>query len=249
MKVIFNEVFYRPLFNALVFLYNTVSFSDLGVAIILLTVLVRFILLPLFYKGAKDQAIIQKLAPKIKEIQENHKGDLGKQGQETMRLYREHKVSPFSSFLLLLAQFPVLIALYTLFSRGITPETLANLYSFISGPDGVNGVFLGLVDLKKTSYFIAVLAAAAQYWQGKMSVIKTNGAKELSPAERMSKNMIFIAPLLTLFIISAMPAAVGLYWLTSSVFSIIQQVAINKRLAEADEKKLVEIDKKLHGKS
>ena len=249
MIYIFNEFFYRPLFNALIFLYNSVSFGDLGVAIVVLTILIRIILLPLFYKSAKDQAIMQRLMPKIKEIQENHKGDREKQSKAMMGIYREHKVNPFSGFFMLLIQLPILIALYQVFLKEITAESLNNvLYSFIFKPEIINYQFLGLVDLSQRSLIIVVLASLAQYFQGKLSLVKNNKpAKDLSPAEAMGRQMVFIAPALTfVFLYSfGLPSAVGLYWLTTSVFSVIQQIAINKRLQVGDEK-LIEIDKELH---
>ncbi len=89
MYGLFHEFLYRPLFNALFFLYQNFSFHDLGIAIILLTILIRVVLFPLFYKGAKDQAIMQRLAPKIKEIQRNHKHNKEKQAQAMLELYRK----------------------------------------------------------------------------------------------------------------------------------------------------------------
>lgn len=239
LSYIFNEFFYRPLFNILIFLYNSVSFGDLGVAIILLTILIRMILLPLFYKSARDQMIMRRLAPKIKEIQENHKDDKGKQSKAIMDIYREHKVNPFSGFLMILIQLPVLIALYRVFLKEITAESLNNgLYSFIFKPEIINHQFLGLVDLSKRNLIIVILASLAQYFQGKLSLPKNDKpTKDLSSVEAVGRQMIFVAPALTfVFLYSfGLPSAVGLYWLTTSVFSVIQQIAINKRLSDTHE--------------
>src|SRR3989344_8721224 len=127
----FNIILYQPLFNALVSLYNTVAFQDLGVAIILLTFVVRVILYPLFYHSFKNQTLMQKIHPEIQKIQHNHKGNREKQAQALMELYKQHKVNPFSGFFLILVQLPVLIVLYQLFLKGLNPETFTNLYSFI----------------------------------------------------------------------------------------------------------------------
>ena len=113
----------------------------------------------MFYKGAKDQAIMQRLAPKIKEIQTNHKNNREEQAKALMGLYREHKVNPLSSFLLILVQLPILIALYQVFMKGLV------------GPDFLDLNFLGLIDLSKKSAIIVGLAAVAQYFQGKLSII------------------------------------------------------------------------------
>jgi len=231
ISTLFNEILYRPLFNALVFLYNTVAFADLGVAIVFLTILIRLILFPLFYKGAKDQAILQRLAPKIKEIQKNHKEDKQKQATAMMELYRQHKVSPFSSFLLILVQLPILFALYKVFMKGFVAESLGALYSFVSAPAVLNHGFLGLVNLSGKNFIIVAAAAVVQYFQGKFSLPKNNKpASELSSAEKIGRQMVFLGPALTLAILYNLPSAIGLYWLTTSLFSVIQQIIINKQL-------------------
>ncbi|MCL5004714.1 MAG: YidC/Oxa1 family membrane protein insertase [Patescibacteria group bacterium] len=238
MANLFNKFLYAPLLSALVFLYENIPGHDLGIAIIVLTIAIRIVLLPLFYKGAKDQAIMQRLAPRIKEIQKDHKDDRAKQAQALMDLYREHKVNPMSQFLIILIQLPILIALYWVFLKGIPANGELSHY------------FLGIIDLSKRSFIIVILAALAQYFQGKLSLSKmTKRAEELSPMEKMGRQMVFIGPVLTIMFLSYLPSAVGLYWLTTSVFSAIQQIAINKRLAKADEEKLIEMDKKLHHKN
>jgi len=220
MIELFNKILYQPLFNVLIFLYQYLG--DLGVAIIVLTILIRVVLFPLFYKGAKDQAIMQRLAPKIKEIQTNHKSNREEQARALMGLYREHQVNPLSSFLLILVQLPILIALYQVFMKGLSVEA-----GFLEL------TFLGLIDLSKKSAIIVGLAAVAQYFQGKLSVVKTNKPfKDLTPMERMGRQMIYLGPILTIIFLYFfnLPSAVGLYWLTTSLFSVIQQIIINKRL-------------------
>lgn len=219
MSSLFNTYLYDPLLSALIFLYENIPGHDLGVAIIVLTIIIRIVLLPLFYKGAKDQAILQRLAPKIKEIQKDHKEDRAKQAQAMMELYREHKVNPFSQFLIIIIQLPVLIALYWVFLKGIPANGSLNHY------------FLGFIDLSSRSLVIVAMAALAQYFQGKLALPKTaKNAGELSPMEKMGRQMIFIGPILTVMFLSYLPSAIGLYWLTTSIFSVIQQIVINKRL-------------------
>jgi len=247
MANLFNQIFYQPLFNALVILYDFLPWPDLGIAIILLTIFIRLVLLPLFYKGAKDQAILQRLAPRIKEIQKTHKENKEEQAKAMFNLYKEHKVNPFSQFLLLIVQLPVLIALYWVFSRGITPESLENLYSFVSAPGTVNNSFLGLIDLSKKNIIVIGLAAVAQYLQARLSLPKIKNTDDLSKKEKMSRQMSYLGPVMTVFFLAYLPAAIGLYWLTTSVFSVIQQVIINKKLKVSNEQ-LIAIDKKLHSK-
>lgn len=237
MSGLFFKILYQPLFNALIFLYENISFYDFGIAIIILTILIRLILFPLFFKGAKDQAILQRLAPKIREIQKNHKHDKEKQTKAILEVYKEHKVNPFSNFLLILIQLPILIALYRVFLQGFSSEAVKDLYSFIPPPASIDHFFLGIIDLSKTNFIIAIVAALIQFLQSRLLVPKnTKPFNELSTAEKMGQQMLFIGPLLTFFFLYFLnlPSAIGIYWLTTSLFSVIQQLIINKSLRKMD---------------
>lgn len=215
----YNNYIYGPLLNFLVYLYHNWSFGDLGVAVIVLTIIVRVVLFPIFYKGAKDQAIMMKIAPKLKELQTKHKDDKELLVRETMALYKDHKVNPFSQFLLLFIQFPILIALFKIFSVGI--KTISDL----------NPYFFGIINLTEKNFVLVLLAAAFQFYQSKLMIPKTNKkASELSAAEKMNKQMMYIGPVMTLLIFSSLPSVISLYWLTFSIISVIQQIVINKRL-------------------
>lgn len=202
------------LLQVLVFIYKNFAFNDLGVAIVILTLLVRIILLPFFYKSAKDQTIIQKLQPYIQEIQKNHKGDRVKQGEAMMELYKKHKVNPFSSILLILLQLPIFIALFNLFTKQISSPYFASTY------------FLGFIDLSKKNIFIVIVAAVFQYLQTKIifKTQKNNSSKDLN------RIMVFVGPLITILIFYNLPSALSLYWLVFSIFSFIQQIYINKKV-------------------
>ena len=228
MKTFFTEVLYRPLFNALVFLYNTVAFRDLGLAIILLTLLIRFVLYPLFYKSFKNQLVMQRLQPHIKKIQETHKDDKHQQAAKLMELYKEHKFNPFSGIFLLILQLPVLIALYRVFLNDFTATaSLKSLYSFIAPVSPIQASFFGLIDLTKPSMIVLVLAVVAQYFQAKAALPKQSAS---TPATAMGKQMLFIGPLITFFILLMLPAAIGFYWVVSSLFSIFQQFIVTRSL-------------------
>lgn len=229
----FHAILYQPLLNALVFLYQTVSFKDLGLAIILLTILVRVILAPLFYKSAKSQMIMQKIQPHLQKIQHEHKDNKERQAQAMMELYKQHKVNPFSGFLTLLVQLPIFIALYSLFNS-FTKIDFNDLYKFIPRPEQLNSVSFGLINLGNTNIIIVILAAIAQYFQGKLSLPKLDKGRDLSSAEKMSRQMMFIGPVITLFVLWNLPAAVGIYWLVTTVFSLVQQIYINKSVKKTE---------------
>lgn len=234
MSSLYNTILYQPLFNALIFLYQYVSFQDLGMAIILLTVIVRTILYPLFHKSFKNQTLMQKIQPEIQKIQHDHKDNREKQAQSLMELYRRHKVNPFSGFLLIFIQLPILIALYQVFLAGFSPESLTNLYDFLTPPNEISHSFLGLIDLSTRSIVMVGLAAVAQYFQGQLALPKQQPGKE-NTASKIGRQMVFIGPVLTVVVLVSMPSAIGLYWLTTSLFSIGQQIIINKSLKKNGE--------------
>ncbi|EKD23895.1 MAG: hypothetical protein ACD_81C00155G0002 [uncultured bacterium] len=232
MFYIFNTYLYQPLFNALIFLYDKFSFGDLGIAIIVLTVLVRIVLYPFFYKGARDQAVMQKIAPTIKDLQKKHKDDKQKQVNEMMALYKEHKVNPFSAFfLLLVVQLPILLAMYKVFTTGLKTMPQELLYSFVPHVDALNFSFIGLIDLSEKNVLLILLTAIAQYYQAKLTIPKSNKAfKDLEMAEMMGRQMMYMGPILTVVVLMTMPSAIALYWLTTTLFSVGQQVIINKKI-------------------
>jgi YidC/Oxa1 family membrane protein insertase len=227
---IYELILYNPILNVLVFFYNTVAFGDLGLAIIFSTVLVRIILFPLFQRGAKNQAIMQRLQPKLDKIKKDHKKDWEKQSQAMMQVYKEHNINPFSGFLFLLLQIPILITLYHIFLNIFSPTILNNVYSFVHKPEFLNTDLFGLINLGEKSIIMVVLAAIVQYYQAKMMVPSKASGESLSAQEKIARNMVFVGPIITLVILYNLPAAVSLYWLTTSLFSILQQLLINKEL-------------------
>jgi YidC/Oxa1 family membrane protein insertase len=110
------DVIFLPLFNLLVFLYRTL-FTDLALAIVLFTVIIRFALWPLFVRQIRSQKEMQRMQPLVREIQRKHKGNRQKVAEESMALYREHGVSQFGGCLPLVLQMPILIALYSVLNR------------------------------------------------------------------------------------------------------------------------------------
>ena len=174
--------------------------------------------------------LLQKIQPEIKKIQHSHKDNREKQAQELLALYKQNKVNPFSGFFLILIQLPILIALFQVFRAGISIEAFKDLYDFIPKPEMVANTFLNLIDLTKPNIIIVGLAALAQYFQGRLTSPKTAKNQELSPAEKVGRQMIFLGPVLTLIFLYKLPAAIGIYWLTTSAFSLVQQIFINRSL-------------------
>ncbi len=233
MSGLFNTILYTPFFNLLVFLYNTIAFNDFGVAIILLTLIIRLLLSPLSVKTVRSQKALTELQPKIKEVQEKFKKDARKQTQEVMELYRRHKVNPFSGCFPLLIQLPVLIALYRVSVAGFGEDSLSILYAFIKNPDSLNSISLGFIDLTKRSVLLSAIAGAAQFWQTKMSLSFSKssaspGDQKTNPLAAMNQQMLYFFPIITIIISMSFPAGLPLYWIATTLFSVFEQVYINK---------------------
>lgn len=232
LVTIFDVLLYRPLFNSLILLYDYVPGHDFGVAIVLLTVIIKCILYPISVKAFKSQRTLQKLQPQMQEIQKKYKNDKEKQAKETLELYRKEKINPFSGLVLAIIQLPILIALYRVFWQGLKPEELLYLYSFIPNPQHVNAMFLQIIDLSKPNLWFAMLAGIFQFFQTKMLLPKTDKGqlKKGDIAMMMQKQMVYFFPLITVIILLKLPSALGLYWIVSGAVSIAQQyIILNKR--------------------
>ena len=247
LSSIFHEALYRPLFNGLIFLYNVIPGHDFGVAIIGLTLLVRFALYPSSKKAIKGQKEMQELQPKLKEIQDKHKDNKEKQAQALMEFYRKNKVNPLSGCLPLLVQMPILIALYHVFIAGFDDGTLNILYSFIHNPGHINPVSFGIIDLSQKNVILALVAGGFQFIQAKMMLSsrkkteeknkdEKNKSGELSKEEKlqdfsqtMSKQMVYFMPLITIVFAMSFPSGLALYWIVTTLFAIGQQHLIFKK--------------------
>lgn len=201
-------------------------------AIIVLTLIVRVIFFPLSIKALISQRELNKLQPKVKELQDKHKGDKQALGQATMQLYKEHKINPLSGCLPLLIQLPVLIALYSALNSGLKPESLSGLYAFVGRPESINQVALGFIDLAQKSSLMAILAGALQWLQLKQSTAsQAPVAKGETPSQalQMSKQMLYFFPVMVIIIAWNLPTGLTLYWVAATVFSIFEQLYINRK--------------------
>ena len=246
MANIFQTIFYQPILNLLVFLYNTISFQDLGLAIIFLTLIIKAILWPLSQKSIKAQKYLQDLQPKIKELQTKYKDDKQQQSIAMMQLYKEHKINPFSSCLPLLVQLPFLFAVFKVFRDGLGNK-LDLVYPFLYKPETINTLAFGFLDLSKPNIYLAILAGLAQFWQAKMMMskrptVKTPGAKDEDMAAIMNKQMLYFMPALTIFIGWTLPGGLTMYWFIVTLLTAVQQLYVFKKhsLQAPAEKKVVE---------
>jgi YidC/Oxa1 family membrane protein insertase len=226
----------------MVFFYNIIPGQDIGIAIIMLTLLVRFVLYPINTKAIKSQKRLQEIQPKMKEIQAKYKNDKEKQAKELMGLYQKHKINPMSGCFPILIQFPILIALYWVFLNGFKDESLSIIYPFISNPGHIDPMFIGFVNLSETNIVLAFIAGILQYFQTKMIMgnkkeeDKKEDKKEKTPEEKtqdfaqsMSKQMIYLMPILTFVFAMSFPSGLALYWAVTTLFAIVQQSLIMRK--------------------
>ncbi len=229
MLALYHLIFYRPILNALIALYNFIPGHDMGVAIILLTIVVRLILLPLTLQMLRSQKAMQALQPKIKALQEQFKDDKARQSKELMALYSAEKVNPLASCLPLLIQLPIFIALYRAMIDGLKGQGLESLYSFVAHPATINTIGFGFLNLSAKNIFIAILAGLSQWYQARQ-LTKLNpspkgipGAKDEAMLSMMNKQMQYMMPAMTIIIGIGLPAGLVLYWLVTNLLTILQQ--------------------------
>jgi YidC/Oxa1 family membrane protein insertase len=227
----YNDVIYRPLLNLLVFFYNIIPGHDVGVVIIVLTVVIRLILAPSFHKSLKSQKTMNDLQPKLNEMREKHKDNKEAQAKAMMELYKEHKINPLSSCLPLLVQLPILIGLYQVFRIALGGHELTGLYSFVHAPGSISPFFFRLVDLSKPSWVFGVLAGLAQFWQSKLMMPKSSAGQDTT-TRAMQMQTTYVLPVVSMIIALRLPAGLPLYWIVTTLFAVGQQYYIIRSQAK-----------------
>lgn len=229
---LYNDIIYRPLLNLLVFFYNVIPGHDIGIVIIVLTLLIRLALAPSFHKSLTSQKAMNELQPKLSALREKHKDDKEAQAKAMMELYKEHKINPLSSCLPLVIQLPILIALYQVFNKALNPHydmatRLQGLYSYVQRPEVLSPTFLHFFDLSKPNIIFGVLAGLAQFWQSKLMMPK--GDNQDSTMKIMSWQTTYLLPLVSVIIAIKLPAGLPLYWIVTTLFAVGQQYYILRR--------------------
>lgn len=235
---IWHIVIYQPLYNILIWLVDFLPSNSVGVAIIILTILVKFVLYPLTAKAIRAQRSMKALEPDIKKIKETNGDDKKRIAEQTMALYQEKGVTPFSGCLPMLIQIPIVIGLYWVFSHGLEVIDASILYSFVEVPEMLDMHFV-MFDLTAKSLILAMIAGIAQYFQTDISLSKQEplppkkeGAKpnfQEDFARSMQVQMRYVLPVMISFIAYTTSAAVALYWATSNILSIAQELLVRHK--------------------
>ncbi len=229
MGNIFFVILYQPLYNLLVLLYNLIPGGGVGLAIILMTIIVKVALLPLTYKSLKSQKELQEIQPRIAEIKVKYKDDKENLAKELMAVYKNHNVNPFASCLPTIVQLVIFIALYQVLQAGISTVDASKLYSFVANPGSMGHMFLG-INLGEVSIILAILAAIIQYFQAKQMVAKrppavareSAGALDEDMAATMNKMTVIMLPIMTLLIgVTTLAGGLTLYILVSTIVTFV----------------------------
>ena len=231
-----NTLLYKPIFNTLIFFIFKLPGHSLGWGIIFLTLIIKLILLGPNQKALKSQKVMRNVQPQLDALKQKYKNEPQKLAQETMAIWKKHKVSPMGSCLPMLIQFPILIALFYVVKDGLNvvgPNILyAPLQTFNLA--SINPVFLGIIDLTKVNIIVLpVIIGGLQFFQIRLSLGKTKSKALAKQNENpampmMNKMMQYFMPVMIAFFTASLPAAVGFYWGVSTLFGIGQQLVVNR---------------------
>lgn len=240
MSFIWHTIFFDPIYNSLVFFIDIVRGGDVGLAIICTVILVKIIILPISLKAARTQFAMREIEPKLAEVKEKYKDQREVQAIKTMEIFKEAKVNPFSSILLLFIQIPIVIALYFAVSSGggvhLPDINTALLYSFVKAPENITMIFLGFMDITMKSIPLALIAGITQFIHTHLSLPPQ---KQRDPkaepnfkddfARSMQLQMRYVMPLLIFFVAYTISAAIALYFTISNLMAIGQEYVVRHK--------------------
>lgn len=201
---IWDRYFVYPLSASLDF-FADLLFDNYGLSIIIVTIILRFLILPLMITQIKSQKAMQQLQPEIQKIKEKFKDNAQKINEETMKLFQKHNVNPLSGCLPLLIQMPILIAFYHAIMRNAHIAESSFLWLQLGSADPF--------------FILPILAAITTYLQTKMMGA---GASMSPQAAQQQKIMMYFMPAMILFFSLQFASALALYWVIGNIFTIIQ---------------------------
>ena len=223
-----------------------------GLSIVLLTITVRILLFPIFVKQIKSQRRMQEIAPKVKELQQKHKGDRETLNTELMKLYKDHGTNPISGCLPLLLQMPVFFALFRVMNEfkpkngeffghfGLTDTLIeqgarAKVFgapisaSFLSSDGLLKQLGGDKLTVQVVSIIMIVVMGASQFWTQRQLMARTGAPTDPQQAQ-IQKTMLYVLPVFFAVAGVNFPVGVLLYWLTTNIWSMGQQWWVIKRM-------------------
>ena len=247
----FDLIIVKPLTNILFTIYAFVPGHDFGLAVIILTALLRFALWPVLTKQLQSQKKMQALQPEIAKLKAAAAGDKQKENAMLMELYKEREINPLASCLPLLIQLPFLFGLYIVFNKsgGGVGEFQHYLYEPVKNFGFVQSILadhslfvpklLGLIDLSmKGNIVLALVAGISQFIQVKQITPKV--VDKSDPNASITQTTTFLFPVITAWIGYTLIAALPLYWTVSNLVSILQQsIIMNGEVDKMEEATIV----------
>lgn len=230
----FTTFLVQPIYNLFVFLIGLMPQGDAVLAIIVMTLIMRAVLYPVFTSSIRTQMGMQAMQPDLDAAEAKYKDDKEALTRERMALLKKYKVNPFAGFGALLIQLVVLIALYfALFREGFPVIDQSLLYSFVQMPAQVSTTFFGLVDILSPHHIVlALLVGATQYMAIRLTLRRTpsptNPDKEAAH-KMQSMMMLYFMPALMAVVSYTFPAAVGVYFVTGNLVSLGQEWILKRQ--------------------
>ena len=223
-----------PLGYLLTFIYNLVG--NYGISLIILTVLVKLLLYPLYFKQIKSTASMSSLQPKMKAIQEKYKNDKEKMNEEMAKLYKDENFNPMGGCLPMLIQLPIIWGLFTLLRNPIKYMADENMIF------AVHQSFLWIKDLGQPDLWILPIAAAVSTYISFAMTQQLTGQNEMMGGQGKSMNMImkYFFPLSILWLARAYPAGLAIYWAGGQFIQIFLNIRMNKFRAKLKEEQELE---------
>ena len=236
----FHTFFTEPIYNIVVFFLNLIPNHDVGIAIILTTILIKLILLKPNISSQKSNYLMREAQVEIEEIKNKYKGDNKKIAEETMNLYKKKNIKPFSNFLVLLIQIPIFFALYYVFRDGVINNP-NSLYFFNKFPENIKHLAFGFLDLSQKYWGVGVITGITMFIFAKRQANifkKISNKKENKKddsfqavfAKNMQTQMVYFFPILSGLSAAVLPSVLGVYWTTNNILNILQDIYIKRKL-------------------
>ncbi|MDO8624320.1 MAG: YidC/Oxa1 family membrane protein insertase [bacterium] len=236
ISAFFHTFFYNPIYNLLVALVALVPGGDVGIAVVVLTIIIRLILLPFSLSAARTQRAMRALEPKLAELKEKHKDNKEEHALKTLELYRTERVNPFASILTVFVQLPVLLGLYWVFYyEPFTVLNTALLYSFTPVPGTITDSLFGLVPLAEKSVVLAFLAGLTQYLQAQFALSNapkpTGTGMQADFSRVMAIQLRYVFPILIATVAYSTSAAIALYFVTTNTVGVLQEWYVRRQVS------------------
>lgn len=235
MTAFFHTVLYVPIYNLLILLVDKVPGSDIGLAVVLVTIIIRLIIMPLSFAAQKTARAMKGIEPEMKKIRDELKDNKEEQARAMMAIYKKYGINPFASILTILIQLPIVITLYWVFhNKALLTVDPSLLYSFVPMPAMVSPLFLGVILITSTSLVLAAATAVTQYLLALYAIpaaptVKEDKSMQADISRAMTMQMRYVFPVI-MAAIAFTSGAIAIYFITSNLFGIVQEYFVRKSM-------------------